>query len=84
MQNKGFKQRDSQELITKKLNAHECTCLVFQYFFCTAKKNNNKINPLTPLLFLENLKILNKFENCFLSLIEDRALPGIIKNVVMA
>ena len=41
-------------------------------------------NPLTSLLFLKSLKILNKSKNVFMHLKENRALPGMIQNVVMA
>ena len=40
------------------------------------------LNPLTPLLFLKNLNILNKFKFCFVSN-ENRALPRMIQNVVL-
>ena len=42
-----------------------------------------ELNPSTPLLFLKNLKILNKFKNFLLSLNKNRTLPGMIQNVVM-
>ena len=44
----------------------------------TSRNNFQEVayNPLTPLLFLKNLKILNKFKNFSLSLNGNSALPG--------
>ena len=52
-------------------------------FFNSSVTCQGCFNPLTPLLFLKNLKILNNFKNFVLSLNEDRALPGNLKAFVM-
>ena len=61
-----------------------CLTVLSDYYFILFFSELFLNNPLTPLLFLKNLKILNKFNNIFLSSNEDRALRGMIQNVVMA